>query len=375
MGEHHLADALDAGEQPHRFGKAGGLAGRQVDLARVAGDDHAAVLAEPGEKHLHLHRGRVLRLVENDHCVGQRATAHEGERRDLDLVRLQGALDDAGVHEIGQRIVDRAQIGIDLLAQVAGQETEPLAGLDRGSRQDDAIDLLALEQGDGVGDREPGLAGAGRADAEHHRMAAQCADVSVLHGGAGAHRAFAQVDLLEARARRGGVEVEQRALCDREPDRALDVTGDEIAAALELLVEAFEHATRLLAGIAAAFQRDVIAALLGDDAEAALDQGEVLAVLTEQRRGEPVVVERDHDLGRRFCGRSRDDRSGIGCASCQLDQAPIAAGAGSRTGAEAKVPNRLFDPTPVIPTAAISPINDDGAMTWTGCKYGDRPTI
>ena len=70
---------------------------------------------------------------------------------------------------------------------------------------------------------------------------------------------------------------------DREPDRALDVAGDEIAAALELLIEAFEHAARLLAGIAAAFERDVIAALLGDHAESALDQGEVLAVLTEQR--------------------------------------------------------------------------------------------
>ena len=46
----------------------------------------------------------------------------------------------------------------------------------------------------------------------------------------------------------------------------------------------------------------MIAALLGDHAEPALDQGEVLAVLAEQRRGEPVVVERDHDLGRRFCG-------------------------------------------------------------------------
>ena len=82
-------------------------------------------------------------------------------------------------------------------------------------------------------------------------MAAQRADIGVLRGGAGAHRPLAQVDLLEARARRGGVEVEQRALRDGEPDRALDVAGDEIAAALELLIEPFEHAARLLAGIAA----------------------------------------------------------------------------------------------------------------------------
>ena len=73
----------------------------------------------------------------------------------------------------------------------------------------------------------------------------------------------------------------------REPDRALDVAGRELVAALELLVEAFEHAARLLDGVARAFERDLIAALLGDDAEPALDQREVLAVLAEQhaRRG------------------------------------------------------------------------------------------
>ena len=67
-----VADALDAVEQPHRFGEARDLPGRQVDLARIAGDDHAAVLAEPRQEHLHLHRGGVLRLVEDD---ARRSTA------------------------------------------------------------------------------------------------------------------------------------------------------------------------------------------------------------------------------------------------------------------------------------------------------------
>ena len=145
-GEGDVPDALDIGEQPRRFGEARDLAGRQVDLARIAGDDHAAVLAEPGQEHLHLHRRGVLRLVEDDDGVGQRAAAHEGERRDLDLAGLQRALDDARVHQVVERVVDRPQIGIDLLAHVAGQEAEPLAGLDRRPRQDDAVDLLALEQ-------------------------------------------------------------------------------------------------------------------------------------------------------------------------------------------------------------------------------------
>ena len=293
----HMADALDAGEQAHRLGQAGGLAGRQVDLARIAGDDHAAVLAQPGEEHLHLHRGGVLRLVEDDHRIGQRAAAHEGERRDLDLAGLQRALDDAGIHQVAQRVVDRAQIGIDLLAHVAGQEAEPLAGLDGGARQDDAVDLLALEQRDRVGDREPGLAGAGRPGAEHQRVAAQRPDIGVLRRRARAHRPLAQVDLLEALARARRIEVEQRALRDGEPDRALDVAGDDLVAALEPVVQAFEHAARLLAGVARALDGDVVAARVGGDAEPPLDQREVLAVLAEQHRGQPVVVEGEHDLG------------------------------------------------------------------------------
>ena len=60
---------------------------------RVAGDDHARALAEAGQEHLHLHRRGVLRLVEDDEGVGQRAAAHEGERRDLDHAGLQAALD------------------------------------------------------------------------------------------------------------------------------------------------------------------------------------------------------------------------------------------------------------------------------------------
>ena len=41
---------------------------------------------------------------------------------DLDHAGLQAALDHPRVHEIVQRIVDGAQVGIDLLAHVAGQE-------------------------------------------------------------------------------------------------------------------------------------------------------------------------------------------------------------------------------------------------------------
>ena len=54
---------------------------------------------------------------------------------------------------------------------------------------------------------------------------------------------------------------------------AFDVTRHEVMPALELLVEAFEHPARLLAGFARAFDRDLIAARVGNDPEPALDRG------------------------------------------------------------------------------------------------------
>jgi hypothetical protein len=69
-------------------------------------------------------------------------------------------------HQVVERVVERAQVGIDFLRQVAGQEAEPLAGLDRRPGEHDAADLVALEGIDRAGHREVGLAGAGRADAE-----------------------------------------------------------------------------------------------------------------------------------------------------------------------------------------------------------------
>src|SRR3954451_13598946 len=77
--ERHMADAFDIAEQPHGLGKTRGLAAWQIGLARIAGHDHAAVLAKAREKHLHLHRSRILRLVENDDGVCQRSSAHESE--------------------------------------------------------------------------------------------------------------------------------------------------------------------------------------------------------------------------------------------------------------------------------------------------------
>ena len=81
--------------------------------------------------------------------------------------RSSSALDPLDVHHVVQRVVERAQVRIDLLLQVAGQEAELLARLDGRARQDDPADLLREQERDGLRHRQVRLAGAGGPDAEH----------------------------------------------------------------------------------------------------------------------------------------------------------------------------------------------------------------
>ena len=63
----------------------------QVDLGDVAGDHDLGAEAEPGQEHLHLLGRGVLRLVEDDERVVERAAAHVRQRRDLDGARPPSA--------------------------------------------------------------------------------------------------------------------------------------------------------------------------------------------------------------------------------------------------------------------------------------------
>ena len=58
--------------------------GQQVGLVGVAGHHHGRVPAQPGQQHLQLAVGAVLRLVDHHEGVVQGAAAHEADRGDLD---------------------------------------------------------------------------------------------------------------------------------------------------------------------------------------------------------------------------------------------------------------------------------------------------
>jgi hypothetical protein len=155
----------------------------QIDLGDVSGYHHLRAEAQPGQKHLHLLRRGVLRLVEHDERVIESAPAHVGERGHLDRARREQLGHDLRVHHLVECVVERAEVRIDLVGKSSGQVAEPLPRFDGGAGQDDAADLLALQRLDGLGHREIGLARARRADPEHDGVLVDRVDVLLLTKG------------------------------------------------------------------------------------------------------------------------------------------------------------------------------------------------
>src|SRR5690606_29332627 len=101
-------------------------------------------------------------LVQNDIGIRECTPTHEGEGRNLNDAQLQVSRDFLGWEDVVERIVKRAQVGIDLLAHVAGQEAKALSGLYGRPREDDPLHDATLKAMRGIGDGEVCLAGAGR---------------------------------------------------------------------------------------------------------------------------------------------------------------------------------------------------------------------
>ncbi len=145
-------------------------------------------MTEAGEEHLHLLAGGVLSLVENDEGLTEGTTSHIGERSDLDDTLGHELLIDVVSHQLGESVVERAEIGVDLVGEIARQEAKPFAGLYRRSGEDDAAHLVSPEGEDGHSDSEKGLAAAGRAFGERHIVAPDGGDVFLLTDGSRSYR-------------------------------------------------------------------------------------------------------------------------------------------------------------------------------------------
>src|SRR6266849_547924 len=129
---------------------------------------------------------------------------------------------------------------------------------------------------------------------------------------------------------------------------------------LESLIQAFEHSSRLLHAIAGSRDADVVAPLFRDHSQPALDQSEVLTVLAEQHGGQSIVIECEHKLSCGIAARRHGrghDRAIVRSRRSQRPQSPTAC------ASRASAPNKLFELTWVIVTAATLPIQLCAAMT------------
>src|SRR5690606_26583068 len=115
---------------------------REVDLRDVTRDDHFRAEAESREEHLHLLWRGVLRLIEHNKRVIERTTAHVGERRDLDGAAREELRHEFWVHHLVERVVQRTEVRVDLVREGSREKAQSLARLDRGTTQDDAVDLF-----------------------------------------------------------------------------------------------------------------------------------------------------------------------------------------------------------------------------------------
>ena len=113
------ADVFNVFDDLHRILQAAALAVRQVHLGNIAGDDRLGAEADTGEEHLHLLGGGILRFVQYNKCVVERAAAHVGEGGDFDGARLLVAAELFCRQKFCKAVVDGAQVGGYLFLEVA----------------------------------------------------------------------------------------------------------------------------------------------------------------------------------------------------------------------------------------------------------------
>ena len=202
-----------------------------------------------------------------------------------------------------QGIVQRPEIRVDLLRQVAGQEAQLLPGLHRRPGQHDADEFLLHQRRYGHGHGEISLAGASRADAEDDIVGANGLDVTLLietlggdaplHGG-DVNRV--QKDVLD-----GGA-----LLVLQDLDGVLDVLGDHRVAGSQQLVEFQEDQPGQVDVGFPSGQGHLVAPHLQFHPQTATDDLEILAVLAVEVPGQGVV--RKGELGAGGVGGSRFGR-------------------------------------------------------------------
>ena len=126
-------------------------------------------------------------LVQNDESVVEGSPAHVGQRGDFYDSGFHHFGDGFCLYHVAQCIVQGAQVGVDLLIQCAGEESQLLPRFDRRAGQDDAANFLIIKRLHSLGHRQIGLAGTRGAYAEDDGVLIDGFHVCFLACGFGAH--------------------------------------------------------------------------------------------------------------------------------------------------------------------------------------------
>ena len=115
---------------------------RQVHLGHIARHYHFAAHAHAGQEHLHLFGGGVLGFIQDDKGIVQRAAAHIGQRGHLNGLLFYQLLEGFRPQQVKQAVIQRAQIGVHLILQIAGQKAQLLPRFHGGAGQNNAADVF-----------------------------------------------------------------------------------------------------------------------------------------------------------------------------------------------------------------------------------------
>ncbi len=141
FGEVDELNSVDVPEDGLNLDQAGHLVVGEIDLSDIARDDRLGAEAQTGQEHLHLFDPGILGLVQDDEGVVERPAPHEGQGSHFDHILFDEPGGPFKVHHVMEGVVERAEVGVHLLGNIARQKTQLFTRFDGGPGQDDPFDL------------------------------------------------------------------------------------------------------------------------------------------------------------------------------------------------------------------------------------------
>ena len=185
VGEGNHTDALDAAQNFGSFQQAGAFALCQVDLCQVPRNDRLGTIPDTGQEHFHLFRCGVLGFIQYDIGVIQCTSAHIRQRRHFNQPFFHIFCEIFYPHNFVQRIIEGAQVRVYLLLQIPRQKAQFFPCFNGRTGQNDAVDFIVFECGDGHCHCQISFPCTSRTNAKYHRIVLHQVDIFFLPHGLG----------------------------------------------------------------------------------------------------------------------------------------------------------------------------------------------